>query len=231
MESYLKNKNILIVGAHSDDEVLGLGGMVLNAKKLGSKVTVLIATDSVSEQYDNTKNNLIERDNSLEESCKILGVNNFTRLDFPDMKLDSILHVDLNKAISKFINNKNFDTVFIHHPYDINLDHRLLFESILVVARPTPDQKIKTIITYYTPSSTEWNAIDNARIFVPNLYLDIEDVIEEKISAILKYKSEIKEYPHPRSIKNIKNMAAYFGSQVGLRLAEPFRLIRHVSSK
>ena len=55
MESYIKQKNILIIGAHSDDEVLGLGGMILIAKKLGSKVTALIVTDSVSEQYKNDK--------------------------------------------------------------------------------------------------------------------------------------------------------------------------------
>ena len=231
MESYLKNKNILVLGAHSDDEVLGLGGMILSAKKLGSKVTVLIATDSVSEQYANVKQKLIERDDAFKSCCEALGVDNFSRLSFPDMKLDSILHVNLNKAISKFISDQDFDTVFVHHPYDINLDHRLLFESILVVARPTPNQKIKTIITYYTPSSTEWNAIDSNRIFVPNMFLDIEGVIDEKISAILKYESEIKNYPHPRSVENIKNMAAYFGSQVGLKLAEPFKLIRHVHSK
>ena len=231
MESYLKNKNILVLGAHSDDEVLGLGGMILSAKKLGSKVTVLIATDSVSEQYANVKQKLIERDDAFKSCCEALGVDNFSRLSFPDMKLDSILHVNLNKAISKFISDQDFDTVFVHHPYDINLDHRLLFESILVVARPTPNQKIKSIITYYTPSSTEWNAIDSNRIFVPNMFLDIEGVIDEKISAILKYESEIKNYPHPRSVENIKNMAAYFGSQVGLKLAEPFKLIIHVHSK
>ena len=182
-------------------------------------------------KYTDLKNKLTERDSAFKACCESLGVDKFSRLNFPDMKLDSILHVDLNKAISKFINDQDFDTVFVHHPFDINLDHRLLFESMLVVARPTPGQKIKSIITYYTPSSTEWNAIDSNRIFVPNMYLDIESVIDKKISAILKYESEIKDYPHPRSIENIKNMAAYFGSQVGLRLAEPFKLIRHVYSK
>jgi len=230
MESYIKQKNILILGAHSDDEVLGLGGMILIAKKLGSKVTVLIVTDSVSEQYKNDKKKkLIEREQALKESCKVLGVDKFSNLNFPDMRLDTVPHVEINNSLSNFVNENSFDTVFVHHPNDLNLDHRLLFESALVVGRPFPNQQIKNIITYYTPSSTEWNAFDSGRIFVPNLYLNIEDVFEKKIEAVLKYKDEIKEYPHPRSTESIKIMANYFGTQVGLKLAEPFRLIRSIS--
>lgn len=224
----IKNKNILVIGAHSDDEVLGLGGMIIKAKKNGSKVFILIVTDSVSTQYSSSEECLHERDSSFESSCTVLGVDEYHRLKFPDMRLDTVEHVKLNEALSHFILDKNIDTVFVHHPYDVNLDHKLLFESVLVLSRPTPDQTITSLFTYYTPSSTEWGGIDRNRIFQPNIFIDIEDVLDKKIEAISKYKSEVRDFPHPRSIKNIRYMAAYFGSQVGLKAAEPFNLVRSV---
>ena len=226
----ITNKNILVVGAHSDDEVLGVGGMILKAKKLNSRVSVLIATDSVSTQYQNDKNKEARRENHLYDCCKVLGVDEVKQLTFPDMKLDTVAHVDLNQEISHFLQDKKIDTVFVHHPYDINLDHRLLFDSVMVAARPVPGQQIKTILSYYTPSSSEWGAFDNSHIFAPNVYIDIHDVIEKKIEALACYKDEMRPFPHPRSIENIRVMAAYFGAQVGLAAAEAFKLVRSVQN-
>jgi len=228
MSDLLKNKNILVIGAHSDDEVLGVGGTILKAISLGSNVSVLIVTDSVSAQYKNVSNAIQIRDDFLDKSCSALGVHDFERLSFPDMQLDTVPHVRLNEAISDFIHKRDFDTVFTHHPYDINLDHRLLFDSVSVACRPIPGQSIKTLITFYTPSSTEWGAVDSNRIFQPNLFIDIKNQLKSKIKALQVYETELRVFPHPRCEENIRLMAGYFGSQVGIEAAEAFKLIRSV---
>ena len=226
----LSNKNILVIGAHSDDEVLGVGGAILNAKNLGSKVDVLIVTDSSSVQYKDKAEKKNIRDKALDNCCNILGVDNVYQWSFPDMRLDTLSHVDINIKIEEFLTQGQYDTIFVHHRNDINMDHRVLFDCVMVAARPTPSQSVKSIYCYYTPSSSEWGAFDNNSIFSPNLFIDIEKNLSKKIEALSMYKDEVQPYPHPRSIENIVNTAKYFGSQVGLYAAEPFQIIRSVQN-
>lgn len=223
----LKNKKILVLGAHSDDEVLGVGGSILKAKNNNSKVDVLIVTDSASSQYAQ-KGKIENRLSDLHQCSNLLKVDNVFQWDFPDMRLDTIPHIELNKKLEEFILQYNYDTIFIHHPYDINKDHQILFASLMVACRPVPSQKVKTILTYYTPSSTEWGGYEKNRNFCPNIFIDIEEYIDLKLEGLSKYKDEIRDFPHPRSLINVENLAKYFGSQVGLRFAEPFCLIRSI---
>ena len=225
----LKNKKILVLGAHSDDEVLGVGGTILKVKENNSVVDVLIVTDSASAQY-NEKQKLDNRDSNLHQCCKILKVDNVFQWDLPDMRLDTLSHLEMNKKLSFFIEKSDYDTVFIHHPNDINKDHQVLFDSLMVVCRPMPNQKVKSILTFYTPSSTEWGSFEKNRMFCPNVFVDIENYMDLKLNALSKYTDEVREFPHPRSLENVENVAKYFGSQVGLKFAEPFYLIRSVNS-
>ena len=224
----LVDKKILVVGAHSDDEVLGVGGTILKAKDNNSKVDVLIVTDSASAQY-NEKKKLDNRDSNLHQCCEILKVDNVFQWDLPDMKLDTFSHLELNKKLSLFIEKSEYDIIFIHHPYDINKDHQVLFDSLMVVCRPVPNQRIASILTYYTPSSTEWGGFERSRMFCPNIFVDIENYIDTKLEALSIYTDEVRKFPHPRSIENVENVAKYFGAQVGLSFSEPFCLIRSIN--
>jgi len=225
---FLKNKKILVIGAHSDDEVLGVGGTILNAISQGSKVDVLIVTDSASAQY-REKQKLKNRDSNLQQCCKLLKVDNVFQWDLPDMRLDTLSHLEINNKLFSFIDDSEYDTVFIHHPHDINKDHQILFDSVMVACRPMPNNNVKTILTYYTASSTEWGAYEINRMFCPNIFIDIEKYIDLKLIALSKYTNEVREFPHPRSLENVENVAKYFGSQVGLKFAEPFCLIRSIN--
>ena len=227
---FITNKRILVIGAHSDDEVLGVGGTVLQASKLDSQVDVLIVTDSVSTQYESASIMGVRRVSHLTECCEILGVNSVTQWEYPDMKLDTIAHVDLNRKIENFLLERKYDTVFVHHRNDINKDHRILFDSVMVATRPVPSQTIKAIYCYYTPSSTEWGAHGGSSIFCPNMFVDVSNVLSKKLEALNKYKDELREYPHPRSIENVENVAKYFGAQVGLKAAEAFQIIRNIQN-
>jgi len=220
-----QNNKILVLGAHPDDETLGVGGTILKAHSNNSIVDVLIATDGASSQYagDSTKQSL--RSNYFSSACEILKINNIFQLDFPDMKLDTIPHIDLNMQISDVIQKGNYDTIFIHHPHDINKDHQILFHSVMVACRPILS-KTPSIYTYYTVSSSEWGIYESNTIFCPNVFVDISEFIDQKIAAFECYKDEIRDYPHPRSIENIINTAKFFGSQIGVHFAEPFRLVR-----
>lgn len=166
-------ENVLVVAAHPDDEVLGVGGTIKKLTKLGKKVYTLIVTDGSSTQYKNNEEILAKKHNKCKNANKILGVEDVIIWSFPDMRLDTIPHCELNDQLVTLINQLNIDTVFSQSRTDINLDHRMLFQSVKVACRPYPGQQVSNLLCYYVNSSTEWGNIGTSRSFVPNYFIDI----------------------------------------------------------
>ena len=146
-------------------------------------------------------------------------------MDYLTVKLDTIPQKELNEAISKVVNEVNPDILYIPHKGDLNKDHRLVFESCLVATRPA-NHKVKRILSYETLSETEWG--QSIEPFIPNVYIDISETFEAKIEAMKAYESELKQYPHPRSLEIVEALAKKRGSEVGVKAAEAFILIREI---
>lgn len=141
------------------------------------------------------------------------------------MRLDTIAHVDKNIALGKIISSGDYDTIFVQDRNDINKDHNELYESTMVACRPYPGQKVKHLLSYYVNSSSEWGNLLKKEPFNPNVFIDISETIDSKILAMEKYKTEMRDYPHPRSSEAIRNSAKYFGNMIGTEYAEPFHLV------
>jgi len=216
---------ILVIAAHPDDEVLGVGGTISRLVQLKKQVDVLIFTDGSSTQYFNNDAILEDKFGEAKDANDVLGSNVLPRLDFPDMRLDTIAHVDKNIALGKIISSGEYDTVFVQDRTDINKDHNELFESTLVACRPYPGQKVRHLLSYYVNSSTEWGNLLKKAPFNPNVFIDISETIDTKITSMEKYKTEMRNYPHPRSSEAIRNSAQYFGNMIGITYAEPFHLV------
>ncbi len=220
---------ILVIAAHFDDEVYGCGGTIAKLADKGHEIYACVLTDSCSSQYKGHAHEMIaQKKTESEEVNKILGIIETHIFDFPDMQLDTIPHVELNKAIEQCIIEINPEVVYTHHGSDVNKDHRLVFESTMVAVRPIKDSSVKRVLCYEVPSSTEWAPPTPSNMFAPNVFVDIEDVVEKKIDAIKAYNSELREYPHPRSVENVINQAHLRGASVGLKAAESFMLIREI---
>ncbi len=219
------SKNVLIIAAHPDDEVLGVGGTIPILKKKGYKIITLIVTDGSTTQYKDKPEILKEKKREAELANKLLGVDELIQWEFPDMRLDTVEHNVLNNAIEKLLIDKEIHTVFVQNEHDINLDHQLVYKSLIVAARPHPMQTVKKIYSYFVNSSSEWGSRIHGGGFNPNVYIDIIETIDLKIKAMEKYNSELRDYPHPRSIEGIRVRAQVHGLEVGLKYAEPFKLI------
>lgn len=211
--------NILIIAAHPDDEVLGMGGTI---KKLSRKnrIELCLVSEGASAQYDD-ENMILERKNACIRSGKILGISDYHFLDFPDMKLDSIPHLEINVRLEKIISKYKPKIVYTTSENDLNKDHQKVFESTLVATRPM-SSSVKAIYSYELPGLVKIP-------FNPVFYENIIKEISFKIEAFKAYKSEIMKFPHPRSIKAIKNLAIHRGIESGLPMAEAFQLIRYIS--
>lgn len=214
----------LVIAAHPDDEVLGVGGTIPLIKEAGGDITVVIVTDGSSAQYPGDDAIAARKKADLKRANDVLGTDTVIALDLPDMRLDTVDHRVLNSAIEQVVKDGQFDTVFVHHPGDVNLDHQMIYRSTLVAVRPFPGQTVKRLLTYEVNSSTEWGARARHSAFVPNVYVDIEHTIARKLEALACYADELRPSPHPRSTEATRIRAELRGSEVGLGHAEAFNL-------
>jgi len=209
---------ILIFAAHPDDEVLGMGGTI---KKMSKKnnIELCVVSEGVTAQYTDKKMIQVRKE-SCKKSAKILGIKKITFLDFPDMRLDKIPHLEINQSLEKIVEKTNPEIIFTTPNNDLNKDHQAVFESTLVVSRPF-SSNVKEILSYELPGIKKTP-------FQSNRYVEINKEITYKIKAFKMYKSEIENFPHPRSIKAIENLSIQRGIESNLKNAEAFQIIRSI---
>ena len=212
---------ILIIAPHPDDEVLGCGGTIKKHAKTGDEVYLCIVTKAYAPEWsdDFIKN----REKEIAGANKSLDIKKTFFLDLPTVKLDTIPQKELNLKIGTIVSKIAPDILYIPYGGDLNHDHRLVFEACLVAVRPVGN-KIKKILAYETPSETEWGI----KQFAPTVYADITETLDNKLKAMACYPSELRQYPHPRSLEAITVLAKKRGTDVGLLVAEAFVLIREI---
>lgn len=221
----MKFSNTLVVAAHPDDEVLGVGGTIPLIKRQGGRVTVVIVTDGSSTQYRDDHEILTRKHQEARDANAILGTDELIQWDFPDMRLDTVPHAELNQAFEKLFAEHRFDSVFVQGLGDINQDHRLINHSVMVAARPYPGQSVRSVLSYYVVSSSEWGAMLGHPQTRYNVFIDISETIQTKLDAMACYTDELREPPHPRSLDGIRTRAAAHGGEAGYAFAEPFSLM------
>ena len=96
----------------------------------------------------------------------------------------------------------------------------------MVALRPMNAPRLKALYSYETLSESEWNVPDGAHAFIPNTWSDITDTLDIKLKAMECYSSQLRDFPHPRSIKAIESLAMVRGSTVCMERAEAFVLLR-----
>jgi LmbE family N-acetylglucosaminyl deacetylase len=236
MYEFLRNKKIMIVVAHPDDELLGLGGTMnklINEYSVQAHLIILgegITSRSDSRDVTLWENELQIHKFNIKKAQAAIGYHSLSVHDFPDNRFDAVNLLDIIKVIEAEKKAFNPDVIFTHHGGDLNIDHQKTFEAVVTSCRPMESEKVKTIITFETPSGTEWRASSDPRHFIPNLYFKIsEQNLAAKIKGMESYEFETRAYPHPRSPEALKITAQKNGINVGVPLAEAFCLIRQIN--
>lgn len=235
---------ILVIVAHPDDEVLGMGGTITKYVKKGHRVKIVIMATGIfsrrSSEHTNSTGYKVDED-ILEKMAKqvqnlqkdaikasrIMGVKDIEFFDFPDNEMDKISNLEITKKIESEIDEFRPDLVFTHSQYDINIDHRIIYNATITATRPFSKFRVKDVISFEVPSSTEWYFPSK---FSPNMFIDINKELPTKIKALSAYKTEIKDFPHPRSVEGLEVIAKHWGTVSGFNAAEAFYLVRQLKS-
>ena len=224
----LKNQCLLVIAPHSDDEVLGCGGLISKIKKEGGKVFVLIF--NLGFEKDDTKESQEKRKNEVQEAMNVLKVDDYHLVhDQPDNNRDldteplhslievieSTSNVSLEKIAPTMV---AIPTIFSHHQDHVHVHH-----ACIAALRPISTPVSNIVLSYEAPEHSRWSA---SGVFEPNLFVEIDDVIENKIIAFNKYRSQIR--PGSRDDDSIRNQAKYRGQEVGKNLCEAFYVHRFI---
>lgn len=228
-----KNKKILVVAAHPDDEILGCGGSLLYFKSKGYKIRVIFMSDGESSR--NLKNKKKEkqlitlRKNQAKLVSKKSKFINPVFFDYPDNQMDTISLLEIVKKVENEIKNFKPSIIFTHFENDLNVDHKVAFNAVLTATRPKSKTFVEKIFCFEISSSTNFSFYnDKNKVFNPNVYIDISKFIKKKLTLLQIYKSEMRPWPHPRSIQGLKNLAKNRGSEIGSKFAEAFINIREI---
>lgn len=218
--------NVLVVAPHADDEILGVGGTIAKYIDEGHDVYVCIVTSGHPSMFHKEILEKLRRE--ANDSHQYLGIKETFFLELPAVMLSEIPRHKINEKIYDVIEKVRPSIVFIPHFGDMHLDHYIVSQSTMVALRPIYEHKVIEVYSYETLSETEWNIPHMNNIFIPNTYIDISDYLEKKIKAMNYYTTQIKEFPHPRSLETIESLAKHRGSTIGVKAAEAFCLIRRI---
>jgi len=218
--------NVLVIAPHADDEILGVGGTIAKFIMAGHSVYVCIASRGCEPLFSNEFVEIIVKEAI---AChKLLGVKKTFFFTFPAAMLEKANRNEINDKLYEVIDEVKPDIVFIPHYGDMQKDHEIIAKASMVALRPKYQHKVKAIYSYETVSETEWNIPHATNTFIPNVYIDISDYILKKMEAMEQYKSQLSDFPNPRSLEALEALAKYRGSTINVRAAESFALIRQI---
>lgn len=217
---------VLAVAAHPDDEVLGCGGTLARHAAEGDDVHVLILAEGAAARGASGNAEIEALGDAAIAAAQALGVHPPRLLGLPDNRLDSLDLLDVVRMVEEIVADVSPGVVYTHHQADLNVDHQIAFRAALTACRPQPPSPVRDIYTFETPSNTEWAPPDASDAFVPRRFVDISATLERKMAALACYETEMRPFPHARSIEAVEALARWRGATVGVPAAEAFDVVR-----
>lgn len=225
-------QSVLVVASHPDDEILGVGGTIARHTDAGDVVDILImATGATSRAESDRDPGHTEEIAALRKAAaaaaQILGAREPRFALLPDNRMDELSLLDVVKVVEHMMSELKPQIIYTHFGNDLNIDHRVTLQAVITAARPVLGSITNAIRCFETPSSTEWQNSDSYP-FVPRFFVDISKTLDRKLDALKCYHSEMRSFPHPRSLEAVRALALWRGAQIGRPAAEAFSTLREI---
>src|ERR1051325_1422510 len=220
----MAGKNILVIAAHPDDEVIGAGGTIAAHAAAGDSVFIAILTEGGPAPFRGDAEKAALKRRQAEQVARLLGAREVFAGDFPDQRLDAMPIIEVNRFVETVARRVEPSVIYTHHFADLNADHRVAYEAAAVAARPFSLPSFERLLCY--PVDTLAHAGQGARRF--NYYSDITATLDVKLRAMQLYETEVRAYPHPRSLEALRYAALSNGAAVGVGAAGVFESVLEV---
>jgi N-acetylglucosamine malate deacetylase 1 len=219
-EEVFVNDAVVVIAAHANDEVFGCGGTIARMADEGRTVHIVLLADGETSCAGAGAATGATRAAATAKACRVLGCTSTETLELPHNCLDELALLNLVNQVESVIKRHRASTVLTHHSADVSVDHRIAHEAVLAACRPQPGHSAGELLFFEIASSTEWRPPASSRTFIPNLFVDISATLARKLDALRAYESELREFPHPRSLEAVEARARWRGATAGFDAAE-----------
>lgn len=217
---------VVVLAPHPDDDVFGVGGSMCRHAAGGDEVSVVVVTVGRPPLFDEAAVKKVREE--ARKAWNILGVSGARFLDVPAALPEETPNHVLNRKVAEVLEELRPDILYLPFPGDLHIDHQRIFVAGLVAARPFPGSTLRRVVCYETLSETNWNAPFLLPGFQPNVFVDITEYLDKKLEAAACYESQLKAFPHERSVEALRALALHRGAMVGVGAAEGFVLVREI---
>ncbi|MBR4673575.1 MAG: PIG-L family deacetylase [Victivallales bacterium] len=214
---------VLIFAPHRDDEIIGVGGTILKRKAAGDYVAVCVVTAKEGLKLPPCTMIIHEE---MKQAHAFCNIDEYIGFPFWANNLEKFPRTDLNKAFFDAIVKVQPEEVYLPFWGDMQKDHQIVIEAAMVALREKYNHPVKRIYAYETLSETGINIPSENYSFIPNVFEDITDFLEDKKKALAFYKSQVHPFPDLRSLETVEALAKLRGATVNVKAAEAFMLIR-----
>lgn len=213
----------MVIAPHRDDEILGVGGTLLKHKANGDHVTVCVVTAREGEVLSQKAAILHQ---GMLEAHAFCHFDKYIGFPFHPSELELVNRKEFNKAFLDLVRDVQPNIVYLPFWGDMQKDHQIVTDAALIALREKYDHPVKAIYAYETLSETGINLPIVNYAFVPNVFVDITEFLEDKKTALSFYTTQIHPFPDLRSLEAVEALAKYRGATINVRAAEAFVLIR-----
>jgi len=186
-----KERHVLVVFPHPDDEAFGVSGTIAAYRKLGTPVTYACLTlGEMGRNLGNppfaTRESLPEiRKKELQEACRAMGIEDLRMLGFRDKTVEFEDEEKLIQIISNLIEELNPSLIISFYPgYSVHPDHEATARAVVEAVKRIPRKERPKLYCVAFSNNCE------EELGKPDIVHDIRDTVEQKKGALLAHKSQ-----------------------------------------
>jgi len=219
--------NVLVFASHPDDEILGAGATLAGHASRGDEVHAVVLAEGASSRYSETMQQALQKAGL--RAAEEIGFASIRFEGLPDQRLDTVPLIEITQGLEAILEELDPEVVYTHFPGDVNVDHGVVARAVWTACRPYRFPRIRRLAAFETPSSTEWAWPLPDGVFSPTLFVEVSATIDAKLAAMECYSAELRDYPHPRSTRALRQRAEFWGSVVDRSAVEPFVILREIA--